>query len=86
MSLAPQVPRTAAVTDLRGRQLRDLRISVTDRCNFRCTYCMPRDKFGPDHAFMSRAEHSPPTGPGQFIDLDFDGWGWAWAAGQFKNC
>jgi cyclic pyranopterin phosphate synthase len=46
MSLASPVPRTSAVTDLRGR---DLRISVTDRCNFRCTYCMPRDKFGPDH-------------------------------------
>lgn len=41
-----------AVRDLRARPLRDLRISVTDRCNFRCTYCMPRDVFGPDHAFM----------------------------------
>ncbi|HEV7975705.1 GTP 3',8-cyclase MoaA [Amycolatopsis sp.] len=40
--------------DRRGRALRDLRISVTDRCNFRCTYCMPRDEFGPDHAFLSR--------------------------------
>jgi molybdenum cofactor biosynthesis enzyme MoaA len=49
-------PRTSAVTDLRGRDLRDLRISVTDRCNFRCTYCMPRDKFGPDHTFMSCSE------------------------------
>src|SRR5699024_4810976 len=34
---------------------RDLRISVTDRCNFRCTYCMPRELFGPDHAFLPRA-------------------------------
>ncbi|MDT7640507.1 MAG: 3,8-cyclase [Pseudonocardiales bacterium] len=40
--------------DRLGRPLRDLRISVTDQCNFRCTYCMPRDEFGPDHAFLSR--------------------------------
>lgn len=37
------------------RPLRDLRISVTDRCNFRCTYCMPRDVFGPDHEFLPRS-------------------------------
>ena len=37
------------------RPLRDLRISVTDRCNFRCTYCMPRDVFGPDHQFLPRS-------------------------------
>jgi cyclic pyranopterin phosphate synthase len=36
--------------------LRDLRISVTDRCNFRCVYCMPRAVFGPDHAFLPRSE------------------------------
>ncbi|MAV60425.1 MAG: GTP 3',8-cyclase MoaA [Euryarchaeota archaeon] len=42
------------VSDKYGRQLRDLRISVTDRCNFRCRYCMPREKFGSDHAFMPR--------------------------------
>src|SRR4051812_42329261 len=42
--------------DLRGRPLRDLRISVTDRCNFRCRYCMPRETFGPDHAFLPRSE------------------------------
>ena len=36
--------------------MRDLRISVTDRCNFRCGYCMPREAFGPDHAFLPRAE------------------------------
>ncbi|MEO8252561.1 MAG: GTP 3',8-cyclase MoaA [Chloroflexota bacterium] len=42
--------------DTRGRPLRDLRISVTDRCNFRCVYCMPRTVFGPDHAFLARAE------------------------------
>ena len=47
---------TDAVTDLLGRPMRDLRISVTDRCNFRCVYCMPREAFGPDHAFLPRAE------------------------------
>ncbi|WP_368643336.1 GTP 3',8-cyclase MoaA [Castellaniella ginsengisoli] len=41
-----------AVLDARGRPLRDLRISVTDRCNFRCTYCMPRELFGADHVFL----------------------------------
>ena len=34
-----------------GRPLQDLRISVIDRCNFRCTYCMPAEVFGPDYAF-----------------------------------
>ena len=42
--------------DLRGRALRDLRVSVTDRCNLRCTYCMPREVFGPDYAFLERDE------------------------------
>src|SRR3954464_15359720 len=42
--------------DVRGRPLRDLRISVTDRCNFRCVYCMPRDVFGPDYQFLSRSD------------------------------
>src|SRR5258707_1028662 len=39
-----------------GRPLHDLRISVTDRCNFRCIYCMPRDVFGPDYAFLAKSE------------------------------
>jgi GTP 3',8-cyclase len=43
----------AAAHDTRGRPVRDLRISVTDRCNFRCPYCMPREAFGPDHAFLT---------------------------------
>ena len=43
-------------TDRFGRRLRDLRISVTDRCNFRCRYCMPREVFGADHQFLDRAE------------------------------
>jgi GTP 3',8-cyclase len=42
------------VSDLFDRPVRDLRISVTDRCNFRCTYCMPREVFGPDHVFLPR--------------------------------
>lgn len=40
--------------DTLQRPLRDLRISVTDRCNFRCVYCMPREMFGPDHQFLHR--------------------------------
>ena len=44
------------VLDTLGRPMRDLRVSVTDRCNFRCGYCMPREVFGPDHAFLPRAE------------------------------
>ena len=42
--------------DTRGRPLRDLRISVTDRCQFRCTYCMPREIFGRDFAFLPRQD------------------------------
>ncbi|HEX7354497.1 MAG TPA: GTP 3',8-cyclase MoaA [Mycobacteriales bacterium] len=47
---------TGEVRDRLDRPVRDLRLSVTDRCNFRCTYCMPREVFGPDHAFLSREE------------------------------
>jgi cyclic pyranopterin phosphate synthase len=43
-----------ALTDRFQRPLRDLRISVTDRCNFRCTYCMPKELFGKDHEFLPR--------------------------------
>ena len=39
-----------------GRPLHDLRISVTDRCNFRCTYCMPKELFGANYRFMPRSE------------------------------
>ena len=45
-----------ALFDRRGRSVRDLRISVTDRCNFRCVYCMPREVFGDDYAFLPRRE------------------------------
>jgi cyclic pyranopterin phosphate synthase len=51
----PQGPG-AALADRLGRPLRDLRISVTDRCNFRCTYCMPKEIFGADYAFLPRSE------------------------------
>lgn len=44
------------VKDKRGRALRDLRISVTDRCNFRCRYCMPVEVFGAGYEFLPRAE------------------------------
>jgi len=46
----------ATVLDRFGRPLRDLRISVTDRCNFRCRYCMPREVFGPGFEFLRRDE------------------------------
>lgn len=58
-----QVPDLAAVARTDGevldqlkRPLRDLRISVTDRCNFRCTYCMPKETFGADYAFLPQSE------------------------------
>jgi cyclic pyranopterin phosphate synthase len=45
-----------SVTDTLGRPIRDLRISVTDRCNFRCVYCMPKEVFGHDYRFLPRRE------------------------------
>jgi GTP 3',8-cyclase len=45
----------AGIPDAFGRPIRDLRISVTDRCNFRCTYCMPREIFGRDFQFLPKA-------------------------------
>ena len=44
------------LTDMRGRPLRDLRISVTDHCNFRCRYCMPKEKFDSKHQFLAHTE------------------------------
>lgn len=44
------------VLDTLQRPLRDLRLSVTDRCNFRCTYCMPKEVFGRDHAFLPKSD------------------------------
>jgi GTP 3',8-cyclase len=51
----------AHVSDPYGRPLRDLRISVTDRCNFRCPYCMPAEVFGPGYPFLQ---------PSQFMSLE----------------
>ncbi|MFB9859555.1 GTP 3',8-cyclase MoaA [Salinicoccus siamensis] len=45
-----------SITDKFGRPIRDLRISVTDRCNFRCRYCMPKEIFGDDFEFMKKDE------------------------------
>jgi cyclic pyranopterin phosphate synthase len=42
------------ILDSLNRPMRDLRISVTDRCTFRCTYCMPKEVFGRDYVFLSR--------------------------------
>jgi cyclic pyranopterin phosphate synthase len=58
--LAPVMPSTLAApssrsVDLRGRPLRDLRISVTDRCNFRCTYCMPKEVFDHNYPYLSQS-------------------------------
>jgi len=47
---------SGSLVDTRKRGLRDLRISVTDRCNFRCVYCMPKEIFGPDYAFLPRSQ------------------------------
>jgi cyclic pyranopterin phosphate synthase len=67
-NLIPLLPRRSAASreplaagspaplDRLGRPVHDLRISVTDRCNFRCTYCMPKEVFGADYAFLPRSE------------------------------
>jgi cyclic pyranopterin phosphate synthase len=60
----PSLPHTPAglpapggpLNDRRGRPLHDLRISVTDRCNFRCGYCMPREVFGKDYQFLPQGD------------------------------
>jgi cyclic pyranopterin phosphate synthase len=44
-----------SLTDTFGRPMRDLRVSVTDRCNFRCVYCMPKEVFGPGYRFLKAA-------------------------------
>jgi len=53
---APRVAPTGLLADSLGRSLRDLRVSVTDRCNFRCVYCMPKDVFGRDYPFLAHAD------------------------------
>ncbi len=59
-ALVPRVPADAGapaqrLVDALGRPLRDLRISVTDRCNFRCSYCMPKEVFDRDYAFLPQS-------------------------------
>jgi cyclic pyranopterin phosphate synthase len=58
LPIPAHVPSTdaTALRDQRGRQLRDLRISVTDRCNFRCTYCMPKEVFDNNYQYLPHAE------------------------------
>lgn len=56
MTSVSTVPGVTVGPDRFGRPLRDVRISVTDRCNFRCPYCMPKARFGPGHPFLPRAE------------------------------
>lgn len=48
--------RQHPVVDRLARPIHDLRISITDRCNFRCVYCMPKEKFGRGHKFLARRE------------------------------
>lgn len=50
------ITESRQMLDKRNRPLRDLRISVTDRRNFRCTYCMPAELFGPDYPFLKKEE------------------------------
>ena len=59
--LTPSIPAELVLPhgnthDSRGRTLRDLRISVTDRCNFRCTYCMPKEVFDQNYPYLSQQE------------------------------
>ncbi len=56
LSADPNSTDNGFLNDKFGRALRDLRISVTDKCNFRCAYCMPREVYGADFAFLPRKE------------------------------
>ena len=51
-----RIDANGLVADARGRPLRDLRISVTDRCNFRCSYCMPKEVFDKDYPYLPHAD------------------------------
>ncbi len=55
MNTLQSTPLDTATSDRLGRPLRDLRISITDRCNFRCVYCMPKETFGSDYQFLERS-------------------------------
>ncbi|MFN2490030.1 MAG: GTP 3',8-cyclase MoaA [Actinomycetota bacterium] len=52
----PREHHPERLVDKLGRPVRDLRISVTDRCNFRCVYCMPKEVFGRDYQFLERSQ------------------------------
>ena len=53
--LTTPIPATGLLSDRLGRPLRDLRISVTDRCNFRCNYCMPKEVFDKNYAYLPQS-------------------------------
>ena len=53
---APAQAPTGSLLDRLGRPLTDLRISVTDRCNFRCSYCMPKEVFDKDYRYLPHAD------------------------------
>jgi len=55
LAQATRLEASGQLTDLRQRPLRDLRISVTDRCNFRCNYCMPKEVFDQDYRYLPHA-------------------------------
>ena len=57
MSRETSTQQADGILDLFGRPLRDLRISVTDRCNFRCTFCMPAEIFGERYRFLPERRH-----------------------------
>lgn len=63
------IQTTDAIADSRGRLLRDLRISITDRCNFRCHYCMPAAVFGPGFAFTPSKELLTPDEIGRLAQV-----------------
>ena len=53
---APLITPTGFLSDALGRPLHDLRISVTDRCNFRCVYCMPKEVFDKDYQYLPHGD------------------------------
>ena len=53
---ATRIQADGLIADRRGRALHDLRISVTDRCNFRCNYCMPKEIFDKDYAYLKHSD------------------------------
>lgn len=56
VDIATDDPPPSPLLDRLQRPLHDLRLSVTDRCNLRCTYCMPKEVYGPNHKFLPRSE------------------------------